>query len=223
MNNSIDNIKRPGPNNPLALFIKSLSDDEKKTPVMELKPDRVIEYIKSMFEFQLEAIPDLEKNASKSLLIILHELNNNNLEKLDISMSFMGTKDEVKEENFSLHIKSIENVEDFEKSPTYFKNDERPSHEKINLFINQKENILSLVNRVKNTFSKSKDSSVVLVTAGLISIFEYLSVKDISEISVITKGLVKGDEVISKNYYSLINREELEFEITHRVTSGYKN
>lgn len=213
-------IQKPSINNSLALFIKSMSEQEKYTPVSKLPKQRIQEYIKALFEFQLEIIPNLEHNASKSFLILLNELEINKIEKFNIAISFSGTKDEIKEEQFNLQIERV--LDDFSSMEGEIEKNSQ-NHPKINLFINQQEPVLNIFQYLKEQFPMSRESNIALLSSSLLSIFEFMSVNNFSKFSYIMEGIIENGKKSDNNYKIILENNEKEFNITHRSNSQLKN
>lgn len=190
-------IQKPSIDNSLALFIKSMSEEEKYTPVSKLPKSRIQEYIKALFEFQLEVIPNLEHNASKSFLILLNELEVNQVNKFQLNISFAGTKDEIQEERFNLNIeKSSEHIIQDESEIEKNNSD----HPKINLFVNQQEAVIDIFQYLKQQFPMSRESNIALLSSSILSIFEFMSVNNLSKLSCFMDGVIVNGKNSDNNY-----------------------
>lgn len=213
-------IKDVGEDNALDTFLNTLSETDKNKKVFDLTQAQICDYVKALAIFQTEAIEDLLDCSSKAITMLCHRLHETNYPEVNFKVNFAGTKDEVKEENFTFHLKEIkENTIELKSDAKseYADDNSKEPHEKVNTFLNQSEKVWELFQQVKQALPDKKEGlDTAFTTAGLLIVFEYMSARNIADKQAKLEGLVKGEVQLGKSFEAHIIREEIEYELSNR-------
>lgn len=221
-------IKDVGEDNALDTFLNTLSETDKNKKVFDLTQAQICDYVKALAIFQTEAIEDLLDCSSKAMTMLCHRLYETNNSEVNFKINFIGTKDEVKEENFTFKLKEIkENMAQSKSDVTsetseYAEDNSKEPHEKVNTFLNQPEKVWELFQQVKQALPDKKEGlETAFTTAGLLIVFEYMSARNIADKQAKLEGLVKGDVQLGKSFEAHITREEIEYKLSNRPVDNY--
>lgn len=104
------------PLSPIKVFNESLTKEERALGIANLSDDKKYEFIVALFNFQLKAIPYIDKCALKTQILFSNTLLKKNIKNFKLNVSFQGTIENVKSENFQYEFNQIENVEEYKKN-----------------------------------------------------------------------------------------------------------
>lgn len=249
--------KKVSEKNALTEFIAGLSDEEKAMPINQLSTQRIAQYIQAIFEFQVSVMPDLEQNATRSMMVLLNEMSHVHVPSMELDINFEGTKDEVKEEKFRIFIEQIKEEDKDENllpEKEHLTNLLREQHNKISLFVHNEQKIVELFHLLCERIPTPNNSNIALLTAGILVVFEYLSFKNIARICFLIEAQAtpiktamhhalnqhlsapKAQDLdfdeptpvhatVSNHrfYRAIFDRDEIEYVLSCRPESQYKN
>lgn len=234
------NIVRPGADNPLEMFKKSLDESEKSKKIIELNDDRIHEYIIALLQFQLQAVPDFFDCISKTQMLFSHLLVKQGIDNFNIDFSFDGTVENIKKENFSYSFKEFDIskteelnnilIQEVNKDNTTLEyelysdmlnkpdDEERPM--KFNVFFNQKENTLDIFRKIKSKIQDDSGFESALAASGFILFAEYLSIRNIETQNTTLENLMKGEKSLNKSFYITSLRNVERYNLTFSEESS---
>lgn len=212
-----------GDNNSFDTFLNTLTDEQKNMNPLDLDNDLLYKYISALYQFQIEAIPDEMQRTGKAFVIVANNLLQNKIKNLNFDINFEGSKYEVQEEQFKISINDSSSVADYkplsgENSVTLEDGaDKKEPKEKISKLVEQKHNVLNLVDTIKPLLNLEDNSqngiNILFVVSNLLHIMESTSLYNAAETKVELEDLIHQNVNTGVSYSCVILRKEIDFPI----------
>ena len=204
-------------NNSYDRFRQSLTPEQQETDILLLGDELIYQNIKSLFNFQLDVIPDQNDVFNKSIVLFAHMLLKQNVSTFNLNIDFDGTKYEIKEEkfciNFSDYSLNPKTISPFVDNSIELSDDEnlKSPKEKISFLIDQKENVLSLLSEIKKVMPNLESENLCFSTASLIHVMEYISLINAADVNANLENLISQNKDTGVSFAVNIFRKEIDY------------
>lgn len=201
-------IKDIPENNYIDAFKASLHPELKDAPITELPRDLQygLLYATMMTFFQIFESP--KDMALKLQSMLSSSMCKHNIDNLEVSVSFFGSKDDVIAENFIYRITKVAFDTELPKlNDELAEKNAKAPHDKTSSLMEQQDNVLEVFEQVRQVFHDP--DSALLATCGLIINFDYMSDCNMETHHVMLQGPVVNGEMIHVAFDSSFHREEV--------------
>jgi hypothetical protein len=195
-------------NNSLTKFLNTLSKEEKDGEFLKLSSAKQINYVQAMAAFQIEAMGDIGEASIKALTMWAMKLCKSNIDEFEFSQSFYGTKENLKEEVFTIKLTKLNEIEDT-KQNVEFGNNLKSPRKKSESFLNQPDMILDIIEKLADRFPKEEQNRLPLRASGLLLVAEFMSQCNMQDLSATLEGLMDGDTPLNASYKVEAIRKEI--------------
>ena len=216
-------LKDIGDDNSFENFLKTLTEEQRNMNPLHLNSDLIYQYVAALYQFQIEVIPDEMQRTSKAFVIVANNLLQNNLKNLNFDINFAGSKYEVQEEQFQIFINDSSSIPDYkplsgENSVTLEDGTHKKEpKEKLSQFIEQKDNVLHLVDTLKSLLKLEDNSqnaqTLLFMTSNILHVMESTSLYNAAETKVELEDLIHQNVSTGVSYSCKILRKEIDYPI----------
>jgi hypothetical protein len=210
--------KKVGEDNPLTTFLNTLTQEEKDGAFLNLSSDKQFEYVKSIGDFQLQAMGDISAATIKALTMLAMKLHKENIDEFEISQNFSGSKEGLKEELFTLKLKKIDHVglvaqNKQDQSIEYADKEAKEPLKKLDNLFNQENAVFDIMEQLKNKFPMNSSNELPLRTSAVLFVAELMSQINAENFSATLEGLIDGDTPLNASYQVEAVRKEIALDL----------
>jgi len=210
--------KEVGDDNPLTKFLNTLSSEEKDAPFLNLSADKQIQYVQNIGDFQIQAMGDISEATIKSLTMLAMKLHKTNLNTFEISQTFAGSKEGLKEEIFTLKLRKFDEAELFAQksegqSIEYADKEAKEPLNKVDSFFNQENAIFDIMEQLKNKIPMNSTNELPLRTSAVLFVAELMSQINAEKFNATLEGLIDGDTPLNASYTVEAERKEIALDL----------
>lgn len=215
---SVTNFNEPKEvteNNPLTNFLNTLTQEQKDGPFLNLSADNQANYVKAMAAFQLEAMRNVDEASIKALTMLAIKLHKSNIDQFEISQTFAGTKEGLKEEEFTIKLTKITEVPEVTPGVEYGDEKTKEPKKKTNSLIEQDNAIFDLIEKLNSRLDMKPVNELPLRVSGLLLTAEFMSQTNIQDLNATLEGLMDGDKNLNASYRVEATRKEVELDLNN--------
>jgi hypothetical protein len=205
--------KEVGDNNPLTNFLNTLTQEEKDGHFLKLSADQQSAYVRSMAAFQLEAMGDISEASIKALTMLAIKLHKSNIDEFEISQNFAGTKDGLKEEQFTIKLTKITEIPEVTPGVEYADKNSTAPKKKLDNLINQDNAIFDLIEKLESKLEMKPVNEIPLRVSGLLLTAEFMSQTNIQTLNATLEGLMDGNNLLNASYKVEATRMEVALDL----------
>jgi hypothetical protein len=222
---SISKFNEPkdvGDNNQLTNFLKTLTQEEKDGHFANLSVDKQSQYVKAMAAFQLEAMGDISEASIKALTMLAIKLHKSNIDEFEISQTFAGTKDGLKEEEFTIKLTKITEIPEVTPGVEYADKNSTEPRKKFGNLIDQDNAIFDLMEKLDSKLDMKPVNELPLRVSGLLLTAEFMSQTNIQDLKATLEGLMDGDNLLNASYKVEAIRKEIQLDLNNNAKPKLK-
>ena len=153
---------------------------------------------------------DISEAAFKALTMFAVKLHNNQTTEFKFEQSFYGTKENLKEELFSIKLYPIDSVAPSKPSIEYADENSHKSRKKTDSFLNQSEVALDMIQKLNGKFPMNEKNELPLRVSCLLLVAELMSQCNMETMDITLEGLMQGDKNLNASYKVEAFRKEFE-------------
>lgn len=187
-------------NNALTLLINTLTPEENKGDFIHLSSLKKVQYTQAMANFQIEAMSDIGEAVIKSLTMFAIKLHKENLHEFTFEQSFYGTKENLKEELFSIKFIKVDNIEKSLQMVEYAEENSTMPRKKSETFFQQTDVILDIVEKLNGQFPMKPNNELPLRASCILLVAELMSQCNMETMEILLEGLIDGDNDLKTSY-----------------------
>jgi hypothetical protein len=202
-------------NNPLTNFLNTLTQEEKDGAFLKLSADNQANYVKAMADFQMEAMRNVDEASIKALTMLAIKLHKSNINEFEISQTFAGTKEGLKEEEFTIKLTKITEVPEVTPGVQYADGTEKAPKKKTSSLIEQDNAIFDLIEKLDSKLEMKPVNELPLRVSGLLLTAEFMSQTNIQNLNATLEGLMDGDTNLNASYKVEATRKEVELDLNN--------
>jgi hypothetical protein len=202
-------------NNPLTNFLNTLTQEEKDGAFLKLSSDNQANYVKAMAAFQMEAMRNVDEASIKALTMLAIKLHKSNIDEFEISQTFAGTKEGLKEEEFTIKLTKITEVPEVTPGVQYADGTEKAPKKKTSSLIEQDNAIFDLIEKLDSKLEMKPVNELPLRVSGLLLTAEFMSQTNIQNLNATLEGLMDGDTNLNASYKVEATRKEVELDLNN--------
>jgi hypothetical protein len=201
-------IKDIPENNYIDAFKASLSPELREKSIFELPRELQYELLYATMMTFYQIFENPKDMALKLQSMLSSSMCKHDIDNLEVSVSFFGSKDNVLAENFIYRIQKVPfNTELPKLSDEFADKDAKQPHKKTSSLMEQKDNVLEVFEQVRHVFHEP--DSALLATCGLIINFDYMSDYNLETHHIMLQGPTISGKLTEVNYDSSFYREEI--------------
>lgn len=187
-------------NNSLERFLSTLTEEEKSKNFLDFHQSHQVQYTKALFDFQIEAMGDISEAAFKALTMFAIKLHNSHTADFKFEQSFYGTKENLKEELFSIKIYPIDSVAPSKPMIEYANENSNKPRKKTESFLNQSDIVLNMIEKLNGQFPMNEKNELPLRVSCLLLVAELMSQSNMETMDITLEGLIEGDKNLNASY-----------------------
>lgn len=220
--NKFNEPKEIGDNNSLTTFLNTLTQEQKDGPFLSLSADQQSQYVKAMAAFQIEAMRNVDEASIKALTMLAIKLHKSNIDEFEISQTFAGTKDGLKEEEFTIKLTKITDIPQVTPGVEYADKNAKKPKKKFDSLIHQDNAIFDLIEKLQSKLSMNTKNEIPLRVSGLLITAELMSQTNIQDLSATLQGLMDGDTDLKASYQVEATRKEVDLDLNNSAKPRLK-
>lgn len=194
--------------NSLDRFVNTLTQEEKDAPFMSLSDLQKVQYTQAITDFQIETMGNLGEAVTKSLAMFAIKLHKQNINSFSFEQSFYGTKEDLKEELFSIQFIKTNKISKTEQMVEYADKTSHLPRKKSENFLQQSDVILQLVENLYGKFDMNSSNELPLRASCILMVAEFMSQCNMETLDITLEGLMEGDKDLNTSYQVKCFRKE---------------
>lgn len=200
--------KDVGKDNAIDKFLNTLNTEDKEKDFIDFSPSQKINYTKAMYDFQVEAMGDLSEAVFKAVTMFAVKLHKQNIDNFTFEQTFYGSKDNVKEELFSITFKRTDKINQVKTMAEYADEKSRMPRKKHECLYEQSDIVLDIVENLEGQFSMNKRNELPLRASCILLVAEFMSQCNLKTLDLGLEKLMEADTDLHTSYTVEARRKE---------------
>lgn len=200
--------KDVGKDNAIDKFLNTLNTQDKEKDFIDFSPTKKINYTKAMYDFQVEAMGDLSEAVFKAVTMFAVKLHKQNIYNFTFEQTFYGSKDNVKEELFSITFKRTDKINQVKTMAEYADEKSRMPRKKHECLYEQSDIVLDIVENLEGQFTMNKRNELPLRASCILLVAEFMSQCNLETLDLGLEKLMEADTDLHTSYTVEARRKE---------------
>ena len=195
-------------NNALDMFLATIPHEDKIKNFLDFSPAQQVGYTKALYDFQIETMGDLSEAVFKALTMFAVKLHQQNINTFSFEQTFYGTKENVKEELFSITFTKTDTLKDVNTMAEYENKKSPMPRKKHEQLYEQSDMVLDIIEKLEGQFTMNKRNELPLRASCILLVAEFMSTCNIETLDLGLQGLMQGEEDLHTCYIVKARRKE---------------